>query len=373
MGNLGKHLLFALLGSVAHALPSTSVDQAGPGGAGRGGRVGGGHGGGGGQSRGGKSGGFRGGSHPALSPNPNWRHDLDLDRFHPACPPDYPEILFYDNFGSYPDGSQPSPDKWQIDLGTQYPSLNAPPQWGTGEIQVYTSSTDNLVIDDGVLRITPIRPATEQDVWTSARIETTEEWDFRAEPGKKIRIQAAIKLGDEDPDRQLGIWPAFWSLGSDYRGVYNNWPQVGEIDILESVNGLPLAWQVLHCGFWIDGDNGPCNEPDGIASPVPSEFERGVWHVVSVDIDRTNPGGNWQDEEIVWRIDGEVVFTVTGADVGDETSWTNISNKDHMILLNVAVGGSFPNKVAGFDTPTEDTVGGIDSSMWVKYVIVYGN
>lgn len=374
-----KHLLFALLGSVAHALPGTAADQAGPGGGGRGGKgAGPGAGaGGGGSARGGKSGGG-GGRASDPNPGPNWKQFLDLDKVHPLCPSDLPEVLFYDNFATYSPGSQPSRSKWQYDIGHSYPG--GPENWGTGEIQYYTDDPANIVITaQRELRITPLKD--DNDEWTSARIETTREWDFAAEPGKKVRIQAVIKLGDEDPDNQLGIWPAFWSLGSGYRDNYESWPSVGEIDILESPNGLPLAWQVLHCGPAYNAAY-PCNEPDGIASIPPNPFSRGVWHVVSVDIDRTNPSGRWQDEEIVWRIDGEIVFQVSGEEVGSKTYWTNISNGDHMILLNVAVGGSFPNKLVGFNpddpnspppTPRENTVGGIHSSMWVKYVIAYGN
>ncbi|KAM7212171.1 Concanavalin A-like lectin/glucanase domain containing protein [Rhypophila decipiens] len=366
MGHLCKHILLALLGTAVHAFPG---GLGGPGGGGRAGKGGSG----GGPGHGAKSHGGGHSSGPSHS-GPDWGHFLDLDKSHPECPPDFPEVLFYDNFANYEPGSQPSTDKWHYDLGHHY--MDGVPEienWGTGEIQSYTKDIENIAItNEGTLRITPIKDSTELyylDQWTSARIETTEEWDFRAKPGQKVRIQATIKLGDEDPEKQLGIWPAFWSLGSAYRGVYTNWPGVGEIDILESVNGLPSAWQVLHCGWWVGQDGGPCDEPDGKADSAP--FTRGVWHVISVDIDRTHPGDNWKDEEIVWRIDGDIVFTVTGAVVGDEESWLDITNKDHMLLLNVAVGGSFPNKEAGFDTPTDETVGGEKSSMWVKYVIVY--
>lgn len=352
MGTLTTHFLFALLGSVVHALPGTSVERAGPGGGGRGGR---GYGGGGG----------------GRGSGPDWKQFLNLDLANPLRPPDFPEVLFYDNFARYAPGSQPSREKWQYDLGTSYPG--GPPNWGTGEIQFYTDDVANIVITpERELRITPLKDS--NGAWTSARIETIERWDFRAEPGKKVRIQAAIKLGAELPERQLGIWPAFWSLGADYRDDFFSWPRVGEIDILESVNGLPYAYQVLHCGPSYDA-RVPCNEPDGIASPPPgAAFSRGVWHVVSVDIDRTNPSGRWQDEQLVWRIDGQIVFRITGAQVGDEQWWTRVTDGDHMILLNVAVGGSFPNKLSpGVPTPTENTVGGLNSSMWVKYVIAYGN
>ncbi len=45
-----------------------------------------------------------------------------------------------------------------------------------------------------------------------------------------------------------GYWPAFWSLGAAFRGNYNNWPGIGEIDAMESVNGTNVEHGTLHCG-----------------------------------------------------------------------------------------------------------------------------
>jgi hypothetical protein len=57
-----------------------------------------------------------------------------------------------------------------VDSGTSYPGGAF--QWGTGEIQTYTSRPENVKLTgDGILRITPIRDLNNQ--WTSARIETT--------------------------------------------------------------------------------------------------------------------------------------------------------------------------------------------------------
>ncbi|MGH8937749.1 MAG: 1,3-beta-glucanase, partial [Actinomycetes bacterium] len=39
-------------------------------------------------------------------------------------------------------GTLPSSGNWIIDTGTGYPG--GPPNWGTGEVQTYTSSTSNL-------------------------------------------------------------------------------------------------------------------------------------------------------------------------------------------------------------------------------------
>src|SRR3954471_3005605 len=66
-------------------------------------------------------------------------------------------------------GTLPSATNWQIDTGHNYPG--GPGNWGTGEIQNYTSSTNNLSLDGtGNFRITPLRDGAGN--WTSARIET---------------------------------------------------------------------------------------------------------------------------------------------------------------------------------------------------------
>lgn len=116
------------------------------------------------------------------------------------------------------------------------------------------------------MRITPLRGV--DGSWTSARIETTAEWDFGARKGEIVRAEALIRLGQNPMSTQLGSWPAFWALGAPYRGDYQNWPAVGEVDILENVNGELKVRQVAHCGT---APGGPCNEFDGLGNIAYSE------------------------------------------------------------------------------------------------------
>jgi beta-glucanase (GH16 family) len=111
-------------------------------------------------------------------------------------------------------GSLPNPSNWIIDTGTSYPG--GPANWGTGEIQTYTSSTNNLRLDgNGVLRITAVKDS--NGGWTSARIETQRS-DFVCREGGKMRIVASLNL--PLVSQPIGYWPAFWTLGSAYRGNY---------------------------------------------------------------------------------------------------------------------------------------------------------
>jgi beta-glucanase (GH16 family) len=110
--------------------------------------------------------------------------------------------------------SLPNTANWIVDTGTSYPG--GPANWGTGEIQTYTSSNSNIKLNgNGVLQITALKDGSGR--WTSARIET-QRADFVCPQGKRMRIQASLNL--PSVSQPIGYWPAFWTLGSAYRGNY---------------------------------------------------------------------------------------------------------------------------------------------------------
>ncbi|PNY26560.1 Glucan endo-1,3-beta-glucosidase A1 [Tolypocladium capitatum] len=278
-----------------------------------------------------------------------------------AIPDGFSHLLFYDDFSDQPTGSLPSSSKWTLDLGTSYPG--GPEQWGTGEIQTYTSESPNIAITaSNTLKITPVRA--NDGSWTSSRIETTGNWDFACERGHRVRVEARIKLGDDPEAEQSGIWSAFWALGSEYRGNYQNWPGIGEIDILESVNGESTVRHVVHCGV---APGGPCNEFSGIGH-ASKGVRRGAWHTVAWEIDRQHG----REESMSWFVDGTWMWTLKESDVNDSDAWSALAGNEKLLLLDVAVGGSLPDAVAGIKTPTEDTVGGEGASMEVDHVAVFG-
>jgi beta-glucanase (GH16 family) len=251
----------------------------------------------------------------------------------------------------------PSSANWIIDTGTSYPG--GPANWGTGEIQVYTNQTRNLSLDGaGNLRITPLK---DGNTWTSARIETTRS-NFKAPSGGLLAIEGRIQMPNVTGNQALGYWPAFWALGAPYRGNYQNWPGIGEFDVMENVNGINSVWGVLHCGV---APGGPCNEFNGIGASraCPGASCQSAFHTYRFEWD-TSISPN----QLRWYVDGQQYHTVTQSQIG-EPHWTNMtSHAGYFILLNVAMGGGFPNGVAGFGTPTADTVSG--RSMLVDYVTV---
>ncbi|EPE02551.1 carbohydrate binding family 6 [Ophiostoma piceae UAMH 11346] len=283
-------------------------------------------------------------------------------------PTGYTTTLFSDGFAGTV-GSLPSTDRWTIDVGTQYTGGAA--KWGTGETQTYAKSTSNLKITAaGTLLITPVKTTTNgKTTWTSGRIENIKTWDFTAAVGKKLRIESRLKLGGANAaSKQLGIWMAFWSLGSAYRGNYQNWPAIGEIDIMESLNGAARAYETVHCGT---SSGGPCLETTGISTS--NTMYRSVWYTVAVVVDRTasKTASDWKGESITWLMNEKVLFTVKATTVNNQAAWKALAQTAKFLLLNVAVGGSFPDAVAGVTTPTSATLGGEGSSLEVDYVAVF--
>lgn len=252
----------------------------------------------------------------------------------------------------------PSSNNWLFTTGTQYP--NGPANFGTGEIQTYTTSTQNIGLDgSGNLKITPIRNSSGQ--WTSARIET-KRTNFKPPSGGVLRIEGRLQMPNVTGAAAAGYWPAFWALGSPYRGNYWNWPGIGELDIMENVNGVNQVWGTLHCGV---NPGGPCNETNGLGATraCPNSNCQGNFHTYAIEWDTSV-----SPQVLRWYVDGVQFFSVNQNQVG--SYWSDMtSHEGYFILLNVAMGGAFPNGVAGSSTPTGSTASGVP--MLVDYVAVY--
>ncbi|MEU4251664.1 glycoside hydrolase family 16 protein [Amycolatopsis sp. NPDC026612] len=255
-------------------------------------------------------------------------------------------------------GSLPSSANWLVDTGHGYPG--GPGNWGTGEIQNYTSSTANLSQDGaGNLRITPLRDGAGN--WTSARVET-QRTDFKPPAGGVLRIESRIQMPNVTGAAALGYWPAFWALGGPYRGNYWNWPAIGEFDIMENVNGLNSVWGVLHCGV---NPGGPCNETTGLPNnrACPGSSCQSAFHTYRFEWDASA-----SPQVFRWFVDGQQFHSVSQNQV-DATTWANMTtHQGYFVLLNLAIGGAFPNNNSGTTTPGAGIVPG--HPMVVDYVTV---
>jgi beta-glucanase (GH16 family) len=233
--------------------------------------------------------------------------------------------------------------------------------------------TDNVSFDGGGdLLITPVRDGAGS--WTSGRIETRKT-DFTAGDGGVLRVQAAIRLPQTGVGpRAAGYWPAFWMLGAPFRGNYLNWPSIGEIDVMENINGRPTTFSTLHCGV---PSGGPCNETNGLGGTLDNATLQDSFHTYAMELDKSI-----EPNELRFYLDGFNFFTIKSTQVPADT-WRAATDHGFFIILDVAVGGAFPwaecnffphaGGCSGF-TPfpqvvTPNTVSGVP--MTVAYVAVY--
>ncbi|MEV6302977.1 discoidin domain-containing protein [Actinoplanes sp. NPDC051861] len=261
----------------------------------------------------------------------------------PSAPPDSFTTIWTDNFDGAANTS-PSSANWLLRTGTQYPGGAA--NWGTGSVETASDSTANVYLDGaGKLNIKALRSSDGR--WTSGRVET-QRTDFNPQRGELLKFSAVVK--QPQVANGLGYWPGFRATGAAYRGNYNNWPGIGETDILANVNGREQLSQTLHCGT---APGGPCNEYDGRSSGLASCTGcLSGYHEYSQVIDRTKT-----DEEIRFYLDGRQTWVVRQSQVG-VAAWEAAVHHGFFLRFDLAVGGSLPNAIAGFTTPTADTTSG---------------
>jgi beta-glucanase (GH16 family) len=256
----------------------------------------------------------------------------------PAVPAGYTQV-FLDNFGGAK-GAPPSDQNWLYDIGSG---------WGNSSVDNDTSSTSNIYLDgqgDLVLQANK-----SNGKWTSGRIESTRD-DFTAPAGGRMEMTASV----EQPDvaNGTGYWPAFWALGSPVR-TGGQWPQAGELDMFEGLNGDNKASQTLH-------DGGPTESHGLISCPVATC--QTAFNTYSVIVDRTNPNA----ESLQFLMDGKVEKTVTEAEVGT-ADWKAAIDHGFYILLDLAMGGNYPDSDCSCTGPTSSTTSG--GQLKVAYVAVY--
>ena len=255
---------------------------------------------------------------------------------------------------------------WTYDTGTQYNGTGCTANYGTGEVESNTSSTANVAEDgSGHLNITPVDSGGS---WTSGRIETVSD-SFAAPAGGEMEVSASIK--QPNPSSGVGYWPAFWMLGAGFRASgagtsgtmdCSNWPSTGEIDIMEDVNALSEHSGTLHCGT---DPGGPCNETTGLSSGLQacSGCQTG-YNTYSVIVNRTNTS----DESITYYLNGTAYYTVTESQVGT-AAWQAAVDHGFFLILDLAIGGAYPDAICGCTAPAAATSSG--AAMSVGYVAVY--
>lgn len=229
-----------------------------------------------------------------------------------------PQLIWSDEFNT--DGA-PNTSKWSYDIGDG--------GWGNGESQYYTDRPENVIIEDGLLKIIPKKENFMGSEYTSARIKTEGKFDFKY---GSIEIRAKL------PSNQ-GTWPALWMLGSNFQSV--GWPSCGEIDIMEQT-GSDKSTLLATC-HWLNTSD-LSNASYGLTTNISNAST--AFHIYTLE---------WTETYIKIFVDDVEYYELA---LNSDLPFNN----DFFLIMNVAMGGTLGGTI---DSEfSEDT-------MEIDYVRVY--
>lgn len=224
------------------------------------------------------------------------------------------KLVWHDEFSGLP---CPSRDRWRFEHGFVR----------NGELQWY--QPQNAYCRDGVLFLegrherrpnpayvpgSPNWKLNRPDAgYTSASITSKYSFTYG-------RAEALMRI---DPGG--GSWPAFWTLGTGYRGDRRAWPATGEVDIMEAYRNAVLA---------------------NVCNPKPTWCG---WSSVKQPVDSLG-GAAWTDQFHLWAmdwgprrirlyLDGRLLNSFATADAARGYRPSPYVGQPAFLLLSEAIGG----------------------------------
>jgi beta-glucanase (GH16 family) len=217
--------------------------------------------------------------------------------------------------------------------------------WGNSEMQYYTKRKENARIENGHLVIEAHKEAFNSKSFTSARLKTEGRMQF-----KYGTVEARIKI----PNINLGVWPAFWTLGA-----VGHWPSRGEIDMMEIGSKEALKdsmgnHRVSSAAHWSKADGSHDFNVFYTTSPI--DLSKG-FHLYKMI---------WTPKFIKMFLDNVEYysFDISGGAAANLSEF----HSPHYLLLNLAVGGAYTGifKEGGINAS-------FPSKMYVDYIKLYQN
>lgn len=234
------------------------------------------------------------------------------------------------------DGTSLNTNNWTIEVNGS--------GGGNQEKQYYTDRPENIRIEDGNLIIEARKEEYNNRQYTSGRINSRDKRYFKY---GKIEARICMPSGG-------GTWPAFWTMGNDYKRV--GWPKCGEIDIIEHVGNQPrMASFATHT----PDKNG--TKGNNWSSRAYMDGLEEQYHVYGIEWLEDDYNGM---DRIYFTIDGEqLAMTQESYEHVDENTYWPF-NKEHFIILNLAIGGTMGGAI-------DDNIFNSPVLMKVDWVRVY--
>jgi beta-glucanase (GH16 family) len=227
----------------------------------------------------------------------------------PVTRPANARLVWSDEF----DGGALDPAKWEFDTSRNKEG------WWNGERQYYSANrAENLRVGNGVLTIEArkerLDPARFTDWggqdYTSARIFSKGAgWTYGF-----YEVRAKLPCA-------RGSWPAIWMLPV----AMKEWPEDGEIDIMEQVGAEPnLIYASLHTALF----NHMKKTQRSAQKPVPTSCSS--FHRYQLD---------WRADSITIGVDDRGILRVRNDQPGGKGAWP--FNVPFQMILNLAIGGDW--------------------------------
>ncbi|MDB5091696.1 MAG: glycoside hydrolase family 16 [Mucilaginibacter sp.] len=241
-----------------------------------------------------------------------------------------PKVYTFDTTAAWADefdtDGAPDPSKWGYDVGGG--------GWGNHELEYYTNTVNNASITNGILTITAKKETIGGMNYSSSRMVSKASNDLLY---GRIEVKAKLPAGK-------GTWPAIWMLPNDY--AYGNWPNSGEVDIMEMVGFDPNN---VHFSIHDQTNFGGNSKTSTLNIPT-AETD---FHIYRAD---------WTPDGIKGYYDNTLVFTFLNDKTGNSATWP--FDKPFHILLNLAIGGDW-----GGSQGVDDSI--FPTAMQVDYVRYY--
>ncbi len=237
------------------------------------------------------------------------------------------ELVWSDEF-SY--SGLPDPTKWDYDTEGNYAG------WGNNESQYYTmADLDNASVTNGTLKITAQYEDYNEKQYTSARLMSKADWQYG-----RIEVSAKLPVGH-------GTWSAIWLMPGGWTFSDGNWPDIGEIDIMEHVGHDP---GVIHASAHSKDYQWQKNTQKTATIHIPVVNES--FHSYILD---------WTPDIMKAYVDDSLYFEYSNEGLG-ASKWPY--DKPFYLILNLAVGGAW-GSMMGIDSAA------FPQTMEVDYVRVF--
>jgi beta-glucanase (GH16 family) len=231
-----------------------------------------------------------------------------------------PEVVFFDDFS----GNTLNRSKWNVEV-TGYVVNNEQQAYVDSAATIYfVKGSEAEGAENGALVLHPrfssghTTKENRKFDFISGRINTRNKVEFTYGTAA-----ARIKMTPG-----AGLWPAFWAMGK------GQWPETGEIDIMEYVGEPDWTGIALH-GPKYSGETPLVNKVY-----FDSDNDVTQWHVYSVD---------WTKDSLLFKVDGKLMYRATRPMVEHYGKWAFDNPK--FLILNFALGGAYPFKTNGVKEP----------------------